>query len=339
MFKDLLMPLPNLRPASRISPAQEALKSWQRLLKSKHGPFFNIRFDSKDNLVCVASGVGNQCWAVPLQQVSKGKPIFSLDVASWANACKPIGDLVQSTFPHVCHVVEPAVYVLSIQISAVNGSVVHLTVVEATLLEKLQRTKPTEEGVSDLSEESGIEAAMISSDSESELVFSDCDSEAEKQVEEEVASLYPSSDSENESAPQNEEQPKVERAVAGTHIIGGVGSGYFSLAHYKASQDAKMILRDRWAGKGELGPSGRSKTLRVVDYDLHGGADPPVQTFLALKGWMLWRASRDNWHLRQKSRQTWYLSELTKLKAERQGIALNTATETALRRWVPEVLA
>ena len=119
------------------------------------------------------------------------------------------------------------------------------------------------------------------------------------------------------------------------------GDGYFFLTNYMDAkyQNLTMWVRPKWAKIGELGSHNPTKTLAVGDIDGDRFHKEPVMTVLALKSWMLWRASFDNWHLRHPARQQWYIRQLDIVKRDCTDECLPEAARDAIMEWTPQVLS
>ena len=156
------------------------------------------------------------------------------------------------------------------------------------------------------------------------LFSQDVESEVEIETEEE------------EQAHVLEERDNPVKAIlpANTHTVWN--NGYFRLMRDTRYTDAKMWVCTKWCVDAEMGRKDLSKTLQILSFD--DSLDEPVQTFLVLRAWMLWRAAQNKWHERIKSRRDWYSGELRKLQADCGEISLSMSATKEIRKWCPQVL-
>ena len=95
---------------------------------------------------------------------------------------------------------------------------------------------------------------------------------------------------------------------------------YFTLVRNPAFDDAKIVMRSRWAKVEEMGCKSKSKTLKIKEYDTDG---KPHNVFLVLRAWMLMRAARNDW-ISTKPRQKWQTLEIEQLKADIQAFGCSS---------------
>ena len=133
---------------------------------------------------------------------------------------------------------------------------------------------------------------------------------------------------------------KPDRLPKGTNVIDT--DSYFTLIRDPKYDDAKMVMRHRWARKEEMGTVNKSKTLKIKDYDPDGNPDV---IFLVLRAWKLMRAAQHGWAASSAPRLKWLSIETDHLKADiraRNVIGGGTGCplgDKRIREWFPAALA
>ena len=87
-----------------------------------------------------------------------------------------------------------------------------------------------------------------------------------------------------------------------------------------------------------------SRTLVTARYDDdHDG--PPVRTYLALRAWMLWRATKDGWVAKKPTREKWLTVEAEQLQADVRSMNVlgggtgSASADELIRTWWATALA
>ncbi|CAK0828359.1 unnamed protein product [Prorocentrum cordatum] len=66
--------------------------------------------------------------------------------------------------------------------------------------------------------------------------------------------------------------------------------------------------------------------------------DPPVQTFLALRAYMIYRSQWAGWHARCPARAAWFAREQRLLRRDLADVELRPQTLSDVRTWAPDLL-
>ena len=69
-----------------------------------------------------------------------------------------------------------------------------------------------------------------------------------------------------------------------------------------------------------MGDIGKSRTLRIKDFDIDG--EDPRRTYLILRAWKLWRAQHGGFKGRLPARRSWYMVELERLRRDVKGMGI-----------------
>ena len=86
----------------------------------------------------------------------------------------------------------------------------------------------------------------------------------------------------------------------------------------------------RWGGKD------KSKSLTIRDYDVD--VNEPVNTYLALRSWMVMRSQRNDWCFLCPARHAWWLEECDKLRRNVRDADLSPKALALFQQWTPELL-
>ena len=83
-----------------------------------------------------------------------------------------------------------------------------------------------------------------------------------------------------------------------------------------------MVIKQRWrcAPPAGMGDIGKSRTLRIKDFDIDG--EDPRRTYLILRAWKLWRAQHGGFKGRLPARRSWYMVELERLRRDVKGMGI-----------------
>ena len=325
-----LEPLPNLGEVPRLRPKQPTLSRWANKIKAaRAGPFFLVKAEHCC-LVVVASGVGNQCFGIQLQRCEDGQHMYLLNLETCFENCKDIQKIASEAalWDHGA-VTEPEVYALTMELAILDGRIARFTVLEAELVRQSER-QPASSSAGEELLDSESEHAVSEDESVASVVSKSCGSASDS----DTGHADVAEDGQRDAAPNAEE-----RAVAGTHVVWSCS--YFTMANYRGKPDCKIILKDKWAVAAELGSNPRSKTLQIRNFDGREDGEPPVQTYIALKAWMLQRCVRQGWHRRNAERLEWFHRQEADLRADVEQASrggLSAATVYALRQWCPAVL-
>ena len=320
-FSDLVA-VPRLRP--RVPPTP----LWgQKVKASNSGPFFLVKWAHWKQVFCGA-GVGPDCWGFPLESTQRNS-VYLLRTDQCFSACMPLNNFL--IHGKVDSAEQPLVYSLEVQISKLRDSIMEVQVLNATEVTHVRATQAASEDAAEWNGEDGFDSDIESMDS----VRSNIETEDEGDVGLSDDAMFKAEDggAVESDKPDN---TGVTALPAGTHTVWT--NSYFTLSNYKGKPDCKIIMKTRWATNDELGPKDRSKTLQIKDFDGESCADPPEQTYLALRAWMLSRVQQGNWHSRNKERHRWFQQELADLKCDIQKSSLSAATAKALREWTPQVV-
>lgn len=320
-FSDLVA-VPRLRPRVPAAPL------WaQKVKAASSGPFFLVKWTNCKQVFCGA-GVGPDCWGFPLESTQRNT-VYLLRTDQCFSSCVPLQNFL--IHGKADSAVEPLVYSLEVQISKLRESILEVEVLNAMEVTHVRAAREASEDAAEWNGEDGFDSDIESVDS----VGSNMETEDEGDAGLSEDTMFKAED----GGAVDSDKPDSASATAlpaGTHTVWT--NSYFTLSNYKGKPDCKIIMKTRWATDDELGPKDRSKTLQIKDFDGDSCADPPEQTYLALRAWMLHRVQQGNWHSRNKERHRWFQRELADLKCDIQKYPLSTATAKALREWTPQVV-
>ena len=294
--------------------------------EAKSGPFFLLRWQSAKQ-VLAAAGVGMDCWGFWLRN-GDSPAIYSFDPSRCFENILPLVELL-APFSHVVEGMEPMVFSLEVTAQLESARQVQLQIQAAHEVVNL----PGRSKSDGAHPESDVEDALDSdTDSMPSVASQETDIDEEEHASSEHEVMPPS--------PNKEDVEDTEflpgRHKSGFHTVWT--NSYFTLSNYVGKSDAKLIMKPRWATACEMGTDEKSKTLQIETYDGSSDANPPLQTYMVLRSWMLYRVQKHDWVQKTAARRTWYAKELADLEADCRKCVLSAATRTAVRKWCPDIL-
>jgi len=207
----------------------------------------------------------------------------------------------------------------------------------------------------------------VDSDGEVNYVVSDIDTDAEADTEEEEEEKEPGND--NEAEAEDGAAPPGTRGrrkkPKHSHTVPGWNDTYFTLINNKEKlqngkrrfPNCKMLLLESLAVEAALGPTEKSKTIQIEPHDGDIGLTDdgvPVRTYLALRAWMIWRATfricngvKDchfDWINMVSGRKLWWEQCVKDLKRDISDLSVEgggtgcAATDKLIGDWCPEAL-
>ena len=207
--------------------------------------------------------------------------------------------------------------------------------------------------------------ATFGSDSEvAEQLWTDVESDAEKEAEEQDAAKAAKADAEVPEPPSDDEErhpeevepdpdlkePRAIRRGAGTHVIDG--DAYFSYINNMDFPNVKVLIAPSWcrphlmgdlkmAAVSKTAPK-QSKTITIRYFD--PSRSNPVLSLLLCRAWAVWRISQYGFCEKHKSRSYHRQSMLRRLEHDVRAYGIedgSTGVEMAdrlFRQWAPSVL-
>ena len=350
-FADLLKTAsPQRRQLGRrivqLSDSMPAVPQWQpQLEKCLHerlvdklvsaGPgFYVFEAACSERVAFFVAHIRRKVWGWPLSHTTKMR--FSLDVGTMHTNFQPLYDHFQELGLDGM-ASDIVVLRLVMSFDCLRGCVATWLLEEAHEVEVPVR----KERAAAAADETSADEDDVASGCERSDVAS-IDSDADSSLPDETAEQLPAEATGGATSDEGEGLPD---SVGGHPSRGGLvfNNNYFTLRNDPGYPNAKMLINDRFCVLAELGISKMSKTLVIKHYDALN--TQPVRTYLALRAWMLMRATQDGWVNRKPPRQKWHVLEAERLRQDVIALRIlgggtgNAKADAHIRSWWPDALS
>ena len=124
-------------------------------------------------------------------------------------------------------------------------------------------------------------------------------------------------------------------------------NNYFYIPDNEGYPDVNMYAHTHWTAKPPLGLGTKPTCSKTVTPTHYGETrENPVRSWMLLRGWMSWRATREGWAARAPGRCRLFADEAARLERDIQrlqpqtdGVLGHKDATRKLEAWVPDIVA